>query len=142
MSVVIARDTGGYLSGLTRWRRGEVAGRVGWVAEAISRSAEQVVDLVACVDDLRRRWETLLCDVRADATARRLLDVVPQHLVVTAPMVADLLGVSAPTARGAIETLAARGILEPLDFRPVTPGRLAQWWMAGELISVVTRWSR
>jgi len=142
VSVVIARDTGGYLSGLTRWRRGDVAGWVGWVAEAISRSAEQVVDLIAYVDDLRRRWETLLCDVRADATARRLLDVVPQHLVVTAPMVADLLGVSAPTARGAIETLAARGILEPLDFRPVTPERPAQWWMAGELISVVTRWSR
>jgi len=142
VSVVIARDTGGYLSSLTRWRRGDVAGWVGWVADAISRSAEQVVDLIAYVDDLRRRWEALVSDVRADATARRLLHIVPQHLVVTAPIVADLLGVSPPAARGAIETLAARGILEPLDLRPDRPGRPAQWWMAGELISVVTRWSR
>ncbi|MGI8775791.1 MAG: Fic family protein [Acidimicrobiales bacterium] len=142
VSVVIARDSGGYLSGLTRWRRGDVAGWIGWIAESISRSAEQVVDLIAYVDDLARRWEALVADVRADATAHRLLELVPRHLVVTAPMVADLLGVSAPTARDAIATLAARGILEPLDLRPVKPGRPVQWWMAGELLSVVSRWSR
>ena len=41
----MARDTGGHLSGLTRWRRGGVGGWVAWVAEAITRSAEQVVGL-------------------------------------------------------------------------------------------------
>lgn len=142
VSAVIARDTGGYLSGLTRWRQGDVAGWVGWVADAISRSAEQVGDMVASAEDLRRRWESLLTGVRADAAARRLLELIPQRLVVTAPMVADLLGVSAPTARAAVDALAARGILEPFELRSVRPGRPARWWMAGELVSAVGRWSR
>lgn len=142
VSVVIARDTGGYLSGLTRWRRGDVAGWVGWVADAISRSAGQVGELMARAEDLHRRWEGLLKGVRADAAARRLLDLIPQHLAVTAPMVADLLGVSAPTARTAVDALVARGILQPLELRAVRPGRPAQWWMAGELVSAVGRWSR
>lgn len=142
VSVVIARDTGGYLSGLTRWRRGDAAGWVGWVADAISRSAGQVDELMARAEDLHRRWEGLLSSVRADAAARRLLDLISQHLAVTAPMVADLLGVSAPTARAAVDALAARGILQPLELRAVRPGRPAQWWTAGELVSAVGRWSR
>lgn len=141
VSVVIARDPGGYLSGLTRWRQGDVAGWVGWVADAVSRSADQVGELLATADDLRRRWEGLLTGLRADAAARRVLDLLPQHLVVTAPMVADLLSVSAPTARAAVEALAARGILEPLELRAARPGRPAQWWMAGELVSALGRWS-
>jgi len=142
VSVVMARDTGGYLSGLTRWRMGDVAGWVGWVADAINRSADQVGELVATAENLRRRWDGLLTGVRADAAAWRVLDLIPQHLVITAPMVAELLGVSAPTARAAVEALAARGILEPLELRSVRPGRPAQWWMAGELVSAVGRWSR
>jgi Fic family protein len=139
----MARDVGGYLSGLTRWRQGDVAGWVGWVADAVSRSANQVIDVVGQAEELRRRWEQLLVGVRSDAAARRLLDLLPQHLVVTAPMVADVLGVSGPTARAAIEALAARGILQPLELRgPGRPGRPAQWWMAEELVSVVGRWSR
>ena len=142
VSVVIARDTGGYLSGLTRWRQGDVAGWVGWVADAVSRSADQVGELLATAEDLRRRWDGLLARVRADAAARRVLDLLPQHLVVTAPMVADLLSVSAPTARSAIEALADHGILQPLELRAARPGRPPQWWMAGELVSAVGRWSR
>ncbi len=89
VSVVIARDVGGYLSGLTRWRGGDVAGWVDWMAGAIRRSAEQVVDLVEEADDLRVRWGALVSDLRTDAAAHRLLELVPRHLVVTAPMVAE-----------------------------------------------------
>jgi hypothetical protein len=138
----MARDIGGYLSGLTRFRQGEVAGWVQWMAEAVSRSAEQVLDVISYAEEVRRRWDAALVDVRADAAARRLVELVQEHLVITAPMAADLLAVSAPAARGAIEALAARGILEPLDLPPTRPGRPAQWWMAGELVSLVTRWSR
>jgi len=142
VSVVIDRDIGGYLSGLTRWRQGDVAGWVGWVADTISRSADQVVGVVGQAEDLRRRWEDLLAGIRSDAAARRLLDLLPRYLVVTAPMTADLLGVSGPTARAAIAALAARGILEPLDLRATRPGRPATWWMAPELAAIVGRWSR
>lgn len=142
VSVVIARDVGGYLSGLTRWRAGDVAGWVDWVAGAIRRSAEQVVELVDEAEEMRVRWTGLVSDLRTDAAAHRLLELLPRHLVVTAPMVADLLGVSPPAARGAIEALAGRGVLQPLELPPVRPGRPARWWMAGDLVSAVARWSR
>jgi Fic family protein len=141
VSVVIARDPGGYLSGLTRWRQGDLADWVAWVADAVTRSAQQVAELVDSAQEVRRRWDAQLAGVRADAAARRLVELLPQHLVVTAPMVAELLAVSGPTARAAVEALAARGILQPLALRPVRPGRPAQWWTAGELVSVVGRWS-
>ncbi len=142
VSVVIAADPGGYLSGLTRWRRGDVAGWVAWMAEAISRSAAQVVEVVAAAEELRLRWDRQLAGIRSDAAARRLAVLLPEHLVVTAPIVAELLGVSGPTARAAVGALAARGILEPLQLRPARPGRPAQWWMAAELVAAVARWSR
>lgn len=113
-----------------------------WMAEAVSRSADQVVDLVAYAEDLRRRWEEQLAGMRSDAAARRLVDLIPAHTVVTAPMVAELLGVSGPAARAAVDALATRGILQPLELRPTRPGRPPQWWMAGELLSVVSRWAR
>jgi len=141
-SVVMARDIGGYLAGLTRFRLGDVAGWVQWMAEAVSRSAEQVLDVVAYAEEVRRRWDGALAGVRADAAARRLAELVQQHLVITAPMAAEMLSVSAPAARGALEALANRGILEPLSLTPTRPGRPAQWWMAGELVSLVSRWSR
>jgi hypothetical protein len=115
---------------------------VGWVADTISRSADRVGELIATAEKLRGRWESLLTGVRADAAARRLLDLLPQHLGMTEPMVADLLEVSAPTARSAVEALATRGILEPLELRAARPGRPPQWWMAGDLVSAVGRWSR
>jgi hypothetical protein len=112
------------------------------MAEAVSRSAEHVLDVISYAEEVRRRWDAALVDVRSDAAARRLVELAQEHLVITAPMAANLLAVSAPAARGAIEALAARGILEPLDLSPTRPGRPAQWWMAGELVSLVTRWLR
>lgn len=138
----MARDTGGYVSGLTRFRLGEVVAWVQWMAEAVSRSAEHVLDVIAYTEEVRNRWEEALVGVRADAAARPLAELVQQHLVITAPMAADLLAVSAPATRGAIAALADRGILQPLDLPPTRPGRPAQWWMAGELVSLVSRWSR
>jgi Fic family protein len=142
VSVVMARDIGGYLSGLTRYRQGDVAGWVAWMAEAVSRSAERVAAMVDGAEELRRSWDDLLAGVRADAAARKLLDVVVAHLVVTAPLAAELLDVSPPAARGAIETLAQRGILAPLELHPTRPGRPAQWWVAADLVALVSRSSR
>lgn len=142
VSVVMARDTGGYLSGLTRWRQGDVEGWVAWTADAIRRSAEQVDELLAATEGLRRRWDAQLADLRSDAAARGLLDLIPHHLVFTAPMVAELLDVSGPTARAAVDALAVRGIVQPLHVRANRPGRPAQWWMAGDLVAALGRWSR
>jgi len=142
VSIVMARDVGGYLSGLTRYRQGDVSGWVAWVADAVRRAAEGVDDVVGAADDVRRRWDDLVAGLRTDAAARRLLDVVSRDLVVSGPSVAESLSVSGPTARSAIDALASRGILEPIAVALRSAGRPARWWGAPELLALVSRWSR
>ncbi|MGQ0743337.1 MAG: hypothetical protein ACT4OS_03165 [Acidimicrobiales bacterium] len=112
------------------------------MAEAISESCEQVGDFLIRSQDISRRWNAQVAGLRSDAAARRLVGILPRHLVVTAPMVTGLLNVSGPTARAAINSLATLGLLQPLELRPNRPGRPAQWRVAGEFVSALGRWAR
>ncbi|HVA05450.1 MAG TPA: Fic family protein [Acidimicrobiales bacterium] len=141
VSVLIARDPGGYLSGLYQFRVGEVDRWVGWFAEVVERSGRATLSLVDDIGDLVDAWTAQLADLRADASARTLVSLLPEHPVVSAPLVAARLGVSDPTARAAIAVLAARGILRELDFKGVGRGRPAAWFAADQLIELVSRWA-
>jgi len=55
--------------------------------------------------------------------------------------VAERLGVSRPTARGALSELMARGVLSELDLRSTRQGRPARWYSADALLDLVRRWS-
>ncbi len=55
VSVVIARDPGGYLAGLTLFRMGQLDPWVEWMANALERSGEAAVDLIAAQ---RTCWRT------------------------------------------------------------------------------------
>ncbi|MBA2495821.1 MAG: hypothetical protein H0V33_01770, partial [Acidimicrobiia bacterium] len=85
-------------------------------------------------------WPARLTGVRADATAHRLLDLVPSRPALDVATVAALCDVSVPAARGAITTLVDAGVLRPVDV-PVsgTAGRPRQWWVAGELLDLLVR---
>jgi hypothetical protein len=48
--------------------------------------------------------------------------------------------VSERAARAALATLAERAILQPFDIAPAGPGRPRLYWVASELIDVVTNW--
>jgi hypothetical protein len=43
-------------------------------------------------------------------------------------------------ARAALAILAERGILEPYDQTTARPGRPRRFWVASELIAMVTSW--
>jgi hypothetical protein len=48
--------------------------------------------------------------------------------------------VSRPTARGALEALADRGVLRAAELPPSgAPGRPRSWWVAGELLDLLAR---
>lgn len=140
VSLVFLRDVGGYLAGLTRWRTEGPSPWVEWFAGAVERAARSATATMRAVAELVAAWPARLTGVRADATAHRLLDLVPSRPALDVATVAALCDVSVPAARGAITTLVDAGVLRPVDV-PVsgTAGRPRQWWVAGELLDLLVR---
>ena len=137
----IARDPGGYLAGLTRFRLGELDPWVEWLAAELHHSSEAAQELMVRCEQLLGAWSRRVDDLRSDATARLVLPVLVQRPVVSSELVASRLGVSERAARGALATLAERNILEPYDQVVAGPGRPRRFWVASELIATVTNWS-
>jgi Fic family protein len=142
VSVRIATDRGGYLSGLTLFRLGQVDPWVAWFAEIVEGSGDAATNLVGAVATLTAEWAERLADVRKDAAAHRVLALLPAHPVIGGEIVAGELGVSERTARGALDTLEEHGILEPFAAAHRATGRPRRWWVASELLALVGAWSR
>jgi Fic family protein len=84
------------------------------VAEAANDGVEVAVGLFELLGKDRRR---LASDKRSTVAALQLLDLLPDHPVVTAARVAKLLKITAPTARKAVEIAADAGILREVSGR-------------------------
>jgi Fic family protein len=136
-SVLIARDPGGYLSGLHWFRTGELARWVKWFADVVAASSAAAVDWASEVDTLMNEWRARIADVRADAAARSILEILPAHPVITAATAARRTNVSDTAARGAIVILHERAILEPYEVPGAGRGRPRNWWLAKELADLV-----
>jgi Fic family protein len=141
VSVFIARDPGGYLAGLTRFRLGELDPWVDWLAAELLYSSEATQGLVERTEQLLVEWSGRIDDLRADATARRVLSILVEHPVVSSDLVAAQANVSERAARAALTMLANRGILEAYDRAPARPGRPRRFWVAPDIINLVTSWS-
>jgi Fic family protein len=155
VSVLIARDPGGYLAGLTLYRLGQLDAWVEWMAAALERSSDAATALMTRTDALVGEWRRRLAGVRADAAARRLVDILAERPVLSAAAVAARLGVSARAGQTALATLAEHGIVR--RYRPAAgevvvagdafaaagparPGRPTQYWVAHELVALVAGW--
>lgn len=141
VSLFIARDPGGYLAGLTRFRLGELDPWVEWLAAELTYSSEAAQGLMVGSEQLLEEWTRRIDDLRVDATARLVLPVLIEAPVVSSDLIAERLVVSERAARAALATLAERGILEPYDKAATGPGRPRRFWVASELIAMVTNWS-
>jgi Fic family protein len=141
LSVFIARDPGGYLAGLTRFRLGELDPWVEWLAAELQHSSEGAQGLMLRSEQLLEEWSRRVSDLRADAAARKVLPLLVEQPVVSSALVAERVAVSERAARVALAVLAERSILEPYNTAAARPGRPRRLWVASELIALATNWS-
>lgn len=140
VSVFIARDPGGYLAGITMFRLGYLDIWVDWLAAAVLHSSEAAEALIVRSDILIRTWLDRLANLREDATARKVIGLLAENPVVSSDVVATRLEVSERSGRIALRALADRGIVQPYEKSSNRSGRPRQFWMAEELIELVSGW--
>ena len=140
ISVFVARDTGGYLSGLYEYREGDPVRWIEWFAETAERSADSAGELFTTVSLLLEGWRGRVAAARSDSAVHRVIELLPRHPVVSAKTVAIELGVSARTGLTALEALEAVGTLSPFDMPAAGSGRPVRWWIASELVERVRSW--
>ena len=140
-SVLIARDAGGYLSGLHWFRTGDIDRWVGWFAGVVESGGQAALEWADDVDALMQGWRARVDDLRADAAARKIIELLPAHPVVSSALVARELGVSDTAARAALDVLGSRGILEPYRVEEQRPGRPRRWWLARGVADLVGGWA-
>jgi Fic family protein len=146
-SVFVARDPGGYLSGLALYQMGELTPWVRWFGETLERSASSATSLISDVDSLMAEWRSRARTpsaqtgrkVRAGATLWPVLEILPEHPILSVHLIEDRFKVSNETARQLLQRLQSLGILSPIAMKTGGPGRPVQWWAAKELIDVVAR---
>ncbi|MDH3708132.1 MAG: Fic family protein, partial [Acidimicrobiia bacterium] len=115
ISVLIARDPGGYLSGLWQFREGSLDEWIRWFASIVERAAGATTEVAAEIEALASAWHDRTSGLRADSSARAALDVLVAHPVLTAAVLARELDVSTRSARTALHTLADLGMVEPYE---------------------------
>ena len=138
ISVAIARDTGGYLSGLHLFEQGQAGPWIAWfagVAQAAASITDQLADRTRHIIDT---WQDRLSGLRADSAARALAPLLVAHPLQSAPDAAALLHISRPAARTALRTLADRGILTAVEAPTPGVGRNRDWYAAHDLIDTWT----
>ncbi|HEV3187431.1 MAG TPA: Fic family protein [Acidimicrobiales bacterium] len=146
-SVFVARDPGGYLSGLALYRMGELTQWVRWFATTLERSASSATSLIADVERLTADWRQRASAattgtsraVRVGATFWGVLEMLPEHPIVSAQLVQERFRITNEAARQVLHRLQSFGILSPIELRSGTPGRPVRWWAAHELIDVIGR---
>lgn len=144
MSTRIAADVGGYGSGLVLFRMGEHNRWIRWFADAVAGAGRAQRDLIASVEQLQREWQERLSAprdgrkrLRSNAAAWRVLELLPQHLVLTGPTVASELAIPLKTASVALADLAAAGILaEHGSVQPTGGGRPGRLYVSEELLGL------
>lgn len=135
ISVVFAADRSGYIDGLTRFRDGDVDGWIEQFAVAAARAARLAEGYLGEVDRLRHRWGDQLAataNPRADAAAWAIINVLPAHPVITAPVAQAATGRAKSAIHGALEQLEEADVL-----LPVSGGARNRSWEADGLLDLV-----
>jgi Fic family protein len=144
VSARIAGDRDGYLSGLALYRLGDHERWIRWFADVVAGAAASEAGLVRVVADVKAGWRERLRGreggrvLRRDALAWKVLDLLPQSLVLTSALVAERLGSTPRAARGALVELAEAGVLaEYGSSGGRRRGRPAHAYMSPELLALV-----
>lgn len=133
ISVVLASSMDRYIDALKKYREDEIDSWLAHFAAAAGRSARLAADYLEAVHQLTDKWRAQLRASpdapRADAAAWAVIDQLPGHPIITAPVAAAASGRSKPAVYQALSQLEEAGILIPLS----TSRRNRSWEAVGLL---------
>lgn len=139
ISVVFAGARARYIAALTRFRDPGVDGVAAWLehfAAATRRAARLARAYVAAVGALQDGWRRQLGRQarvpRSDAAAWAIIDLLPAHPLISAPVATAVTGRAKSRVYEGIEQLVAAGVL-----RPLSAGSRNRWWEAEGLLDLV-----
>ncbi|HEX7048927.1 MAG TPA: Fic family protein [Longimicrobiales bacterium] len=119
ISVILAGARDRYIDGLGRFRDDRVVEWVEQFAGAAASAAHLAAAYLEAVHELGARWRAQLAALsdapRADAAAWAVIEVLPAHPLITAPVAAAATGRSKPSVYQALRQLESAGILMPLS---------------------------
>jgi Fic family protein len=135
ISVVLAAARDRYIDGLMGFRGDRVSEWIGQFAESVARSAHLARHYLVAVQALTTRWRGQLSAAaapRSDAAAWALIDILPAHPLITAPVAATATGRAKAAVHQALIELIDAGVLIPLS-----QSRRNQSWEAVGLLDLL-----
>ncbi|MEK7757882.1 MAG: Fic family protein [Planctomycetota bacterium] len=136
ISVALAAAKTRYIEGLTNFRGNEVGKWIEHFADASARAAHLATAYLKAIEALTTQWREQLSASptapRADAAAWALIDVLPAHPMITAPVATAATGRAKAAVYEAIEQLKSAGVLIPLSEM-----RRNQSWEAAGLLDLI-----
>lgn len=136
ISVGLASARDRYINGLTRFREDGVSEWIEQFAGAAASAAHLATAYLEAVQELSARWRAQLAASgaapRADAAAWAVIEILPAHPLLTAPVAAAATGRSKPAIYQALRELESAGVLEPLS-----ESRRNQSWEAVGLLDLL-----
>lgn len=138
ISVILAAARERYIQGLTDYRGGDTERWIENFSAAALRSARLASDYLVAVDGLIDGWRGQLSRSpgapRAGAAAWAIIDRLPGHPIITAPVAAAVTGRSKPQIYQGLSQLESAGVLTPLS-----EGRRNRSWEAVGLLELLSR---
>jgi Fic family protein len=138
ISVVFAGVKDRYVAGLTRFRGDGVAEWIEHFAAATVKAARLARAYVAAVRALQEHWREQLRGAerapRADAAAWAIIDLLPAHPMISAPVAVAVTERAKSRVYEAIEQLVGAGVLLPLS-----EGHRNRWWEAVGLLDLIAQ---
>jgi Fic family protein len=111
VSLALGANKDAYIAGLHDFRADRVDRWVAQFARAVEESAGMAAQFSTAVTELQAEWTQRAEPMRADATARAIVDCLPSFPIVTAAIVEQLTGRSRVAAINGLEHLSRAGIL-------------------------------
>lgn len=137
ISVVLAADRERYIRGLTDYRADRTDSWIENFSAAALRSARLASDYLVAVDELAVDWRAKLSGSgkapRAGAAAWAIMDQLPGHPIITAPVAAAATGRSKPQIYQGLSQLESAGVLVPLS-----QAKRNQSWEAAGLLELLS----
>jgi len=136
ISVLLAAAKDRYIDGLTAFREDRINRWIEHFAAAAAGAAHLASAYIQAVQELSARWRTHLAASasapRADAAAWAVIEILPAHPIITAPVAAGATGRSKPSIYQAMKQLEEVGVLARLS-----ASRRNQSWEAVGLLDLL-----